>query len=67
MNHDGLTDVLDILSVLNAFQGTFNNLTITDVDIGGCIGDGKIDLTDILAVLDAFQGVDECCDRANPR
>lgn len=58
-----VVDLLDILAVLNGFQGIFaNGCSVTNVDLApNCTGDGQIDLGDILAVLDAFAGTDSCC------
>lgn len=60
---DGVVDLLDILAVLNGFQGEFaDGCSIANIDIApNCTGDGKVDITDILAVLDAFSGIDPCC------
>lgn len=60
---NGVVDLLDIIAVLNGFQGTFaDGCSLTNVDIApDCAADGKIDRTDILAVLDAFAGTSTCC------
>ena len=61
VNRDAIVDLLDILCVLDGFEGRFQNCSELDVDIAECAPSGVIDLTDILAVLDAFEGLDPCC------
>lgn len=61
LNADGTVDVLDILCVLDGFQGDFATCPFDRLDIGGCSSDGIIDLMDILGVLDAFAGQQTCC------
>lgn len=63
---DGTVDLLDILAVLDGFQGEFAaGCTNTNIDISGpgdtCMPGGGIDLLDILAVLDASQNTANCC------
>lgn len=63
---DGTVDLLDILAVLNGFQGQFAaGCTSANIDITGpedtCRPGGGIDLLDILAVLNAFQNTVACC------
>ena len=64
---DGEVDLLDILAVLDAFQGVFPRAChLANIDMAShapCVPDGTIDLHDIFAVLDAFSGTGECvCD-----
>lgn len=65
---DGEVSLLDILCILDGFQGIFEphppctrgNFDIAGTE-GSCAPDELIDLNDILMVLDAFQGNDRCC------
>jgi len=71
LNSDEQVNLLDILTVLDAFAGLFEpGKGIVDVDIASlnpCARDGVIDLFDILAVLDGFRGVDLCKERCTER
>jgi len=64
---NGTVDLLDILGILDGFQGEFadgcgeHNLDLAGPG-GSCGPDGGIDLVDILAVLDAFANVSSCCE-----
>ena len=57
VNNDGVTDLFDILCLLNGFGGDFSgDCILSDVDLVPCDGDGAILLEDILAVLNGFSG-----------
>ena len=59
-NRDGVVDLLDILCVLDGFQGIFDRCTLNDVDMSPCLsrrGDGIINLGDVLVVVSEFQGM----------
>jgi hypothetical protein len=61
VNDDDSIDLSDILCVIDAFSGVFQQCAPHAVDIAPCIPDESFDLSDVLAVLDAFRGVDACC------
>lgn len=59
---DQTVGLVDILAVLNAFQGVYSDgCERYNMDLADCAQDGVIDLSDIIAILDAFQGTASCC------
>lgn len=60
-NGDDVVDILDILCVLDGFQGVSDHCSLRSMDLWPCDGDDVIDLGDIISVLDAFSGRDKCC------
>jgi hypothetical protein len=57
---DGVADLVDVLCVLDAFQGIVS-CAQAGVDLVPCDGlDGMVDVDDILAALDAFRGAPTC-------
>ncbi|NOT01721.1 MAG: hypothetical protein HOP29_13950 [Phycisphaerales bacterium] len=62
VNHSGVTDIFDVLCMLDGFAGDFSTCAFEDLDLCGCPGgDGGIDIFDILSVLDGFAGVVGTC------
>lgn len=66
---DGDIELVDILAVLDGFQGDYaKGCGFVDINLAGdegsCTPNASMDLFDILAVLDAFQGDDACCSGA---
>lgn len=55
---DGIVDQLDIMAVVNFFEGHVDAATITRADLHPATPDQVIDIVDILQVVDAYLGLD---------
>lgn len=54
-DQDGVASFADVQLAVQAFQNDFSNVTLTAVDIGGCLPDGLANFVDIQAFVVAFQ------------
>ncbi len=52
--NDGLLDILDVVTSINAYTGDLTNTTVESSDVVDCNPDGIVDLLDIQSIIDAL-------------
>ena len=61
VNGDGGVDLLDVMCIVDGFNGDFSECPMEDMDVAPCGGDGLLALGDVLAVLRFIGGDPGCC------